>query len=132
MVAAEWAGFDCIPYADFATAFAEMRRDWTPDIMSTDDRSQYDALPPVLTVYRGQDASRRLGLSWSLCRDTAVGFAIGHREIWHPNPVLTTRRIQKSKIAFFTDERKEKEVVLFSCRPYAHDKIKALPAHSEG
>jgi hypothetical protein len=105
LVAAEWAGFDCIPYADFATAFAEMRREWTPDIMSTDDRSHYDALSPVLTVYRGQDASRRLGLSWSLRRDTAVGFAIGHRGIWHTNPVITRRRIQKSKIAFFVSAR---------------------------
>ena len=49
--------------------FNKYRAGWTPDVMSTVDQNKYDALPPVVTIYRGQNKSSRRGLAWSLSRD---------------------------------------------------------------
>jgi hypothetical protein len=91
--------------------------------MSPTDREAYDGLPSRFTVHRGQDASAAVGLSWTLRRSVAEDFARGHRGIRNEQPVVITRRIRKSTIAFFSDDREEKEVVLFKGGARIGDRI---------
>jgi hypothetical protein len=113
LVAACWPGFDLIPHREFAVAFRRHRSAWTPDAMTGEDRAAFDALPPHLTIYRGQDAGAPLGLSWTLSHDVAEGFARGHRGIRHRSPAICTARVRRSSVAFMCTDRDEAEVVLF-------------------
>jgi hypothetical protein len=113
LVAACWSGFDLIPHRKFAAAFRLHRSAWTPDAMTAEDRAAFDALPALLTIYRGQDAGAPLRLAWTLLRDVAESFARGHRGIRHRTPAICITRVRRSAVAFMCAERGEAEVVLF-------------------
>ncbi|MFZ2973860.1 MAG: hypothetical protein WA049_14585 [Ferribacterium limneticum] len=74
----EWAGFDNIGhYADalWETAFGWWSNDGPLlEMMTPDERDAYDALPDVVTVYRGCYKINKWGLSWSLSKETAENF----------------------------------------------------------
>ena len=79
----------------------------------------FDRIPheePV-TVYRGQDDSAPLGLSWTLSWDVAQDFARGHRNIFNPDPVVLALDVWSSEVAFYTNDREEQEVVLLAIPP---------------
>ncbi len=81
--AACWASFDAIPHRDFASECRAHRHGWKPDAMAGNDRAAFDALPKLLTIYRGQDAgdtrgrwhTPALGLAWTLRCNVAEGIA---------------------------------------------------------
>lgn len=99
-----WSMFDRIPHEEFAAQFARFASNAPPK----------PDLPGQLTVYRGQDDSAPLGLSWTLSRDVAEGFARGHRNIRNPDPVVLALDVSLSEVAFFTNDREEQEVVLLA------------------
>jgi hypothetical protein len=116
-IAAEWSGFDRIPHLTYAACFRQGRYYWSPACMGEAARTFYDALPKSsIAVFRGQDRSAHIGLSWTTDRTVANGFARGHRGLLNPNPVVLTTTVAKRNVAFVNTEREEAEVVLFSRR----------------
>jgi hypothetical protein len=109
-----WTACDAIPHDGFADLFTRHRRGWRPDYLGEEDRAFYDSLPDRLTVYRGQCASKPIGLSWTRDKATALEFARGHRGIRNERPVVYAARIRKTQIAGAYTARKEAEVVTFS------------------
>jgi hypothetical protein len=73
-------------------------------------------LPPVLTAYRGTSAvSQRLaakGLAWTLDRRVACWFAMRSRAK-DMAPLVLKTTVAREQVALHTNERKEREVVLF-------------------
>jgi hypothetical protein len=109
------AAFDAIPHMIYGFSFARWKSEWAADCTANDDRATFDALPLVgIHVYRGQDQSASVGLSWTSDRKVAEGFARGHRGMYNPKPVILERVIGKKDIAFTQTDREEAEVVLFS------------------
>jgi hypothetical protein len=96
-----WPDFDLIPHPAFEEQFRRFRLTAPGSC----------AKQPCL-LYRGQDVSAPLGLSWTRDRAVAEGFAKGHRGILNANPVVFSYQPSPSEIAFVCDERDESEVVL--------------------
>ena len=104
--------------------------------LSEDDLAFYNALPDEITVYRGCDASRVYGLSWTTDLELAKSFARGHRGMSPPNPVIACGMAAKKDLLFATNDRGESEVlvdrVFFSVADLAsHDKIDAKASSLE-
>ncbi|WP_299850579.1 hypothetical protein [uncultured Roseovarius sp.] len=104
IVSRAWSGFDRIPHEEFAYWFHVYRRS-VPKV---------EGLPRRMTVYRGQDASAPLGLSWTRSRTVAEAFARGHRIYFNPNPIVHERVITPGKVAFTCDDCEESEIVLIA------------------
>jgi hypothetical protein len=68
-------------------------------------------LPETLTVFRGCSRSRIAALSWTTKPSTALCFALGHDGIHVPNPVIAMAHINRSEAFWFSNCRKESEVV---------------------
>jgi hypothetical protein len=102
----EWSGFDLIDHAAFERLLKRIKSRRPPAIEAE--------LPsgPV-EVYRGQSALSPVGLSWTLDRSVAEGFARGHRGLRVPEPVVLTRVVTRDEMAFYTNDREESEVVTF-------------------
>ena len=126
VVAQEWTGFDAIPHAAYAAAFRRHRAAWSPDCMAPADRAAWDALPEVVTLYRGQPSAAPPGLSWTLRREVAEGFARGHRGIPVPSPAILRASVPRDAVAFCSTERDEAEAMLFA--PPARGAVEAEPA----
>lgn len=103
-----WGHCDLIPHE----RFEELFDDFCVFDDDTRRRNLPKSLPQRFEVYRGQDRYNAVGLSWTLSREVAQGFAIGHRGILNPNPVILKRTIAHSDVAFYLAERGEAEVVL--------------------
>ncbi len=71
-----------------------------------------DDWPKFVKVWRGCSRQRVLSFAWTLDRTVAEDFALGHRGIEVPDPVLASAEIHKSAIYFVENEREEQEVVL--------------------
>lgn len=103
-----WPSFDRVPHEAFVRLFAKFAAQWT----STDEIGR---LPQRMAVYRGQSGDAQPGLSWTLSRSVADGFARGHRGIAVPNGVTLERIISREDVALaFLDDRSEQEVVLWA------------------
>lgn len=102
-----WSACDRIPHERFERLFEEH---------GVDDYIARRKLPKkigeTVTVYRGQDMRGEVGLSWSLSRQVAEGFARGHRGILNPNPMVVRRRVRRDDIVLYTNARNEQEIVL--------------------
>jgi hypothetical protein len=72
----------------------------------------FDALPAQVRVFRGCSRERVRGVSWTLDRRIAEGFAQGHRFIPVPDPIIASAIIDKSVVFLASDERHENEVLL--------------------
>ncbi|WP_441260717.1 hypothetical protein AB7008_41650 [Bradyrhizobium sp. 521_C7_N1_3] len=80
-----------------------------PAAMDEIEWQQFDALPDVITVYRGQPKRNARGMSWSLVRETAEWFAGKWRycgEGW-----LLTATVKKRDVHAFKNDRNEQEIV---------------------
>ena len=102
-----WCSCDRIPHERFEQLF---------EVYGVDDYIARRKLPKkigeTVTIYRGQDVRGEVGLSWSLSRQVAEGFARGHRGILNPNPMVSQREVRRDDIVFFTNARNEQEIVL--------------------
>jgi hypothetical protein len=63
-------------------------------------------------VYRGCSRRRVRGLSWTLEREVAEGFARGHRHIRVPDPVIASAAISNAHIFCRINSRNEREVLI--------------------
>jgi hypothetical protein len=71
-----------------------------------------DGLPSVVTVYRGCSRTRLHGISWTTDEAVAHGFAIGHRGLRVPDPVVVKAAIAKQDIFAVVTDRSESEILL--------------------
>jgi hypothetical protein len=83
-----------------------------PELLSEHERRFFEGLPAQVPVFRGCSRPRVRGISWTMERTIAEGFAHGHRGIRVPDPVVASALIPKDAIFFATDDRNEKEIVL--------------------
>ena len=105
-----WTSFDRIPHDDYARLFHRFAEQWQPG-------PEIAGLPERMTAYRGQSADAPIGLSWTLDRDVAAGFARGHRFITVPNPAIFKVLIPRNLVVLaFPDDRKEAEIVVKSTK----------------
>lgn len=76
-------------------------------------------MPETVTVWRGTSALTRAqavrGLSWTLDRGLACWFAMRFADR-NGSPLLLTARVPRSEIMLDTDERNEREAVIFRKR----------------
>jgi hypothetical protein len=82
--------------------------------LSEDARELLQNLPADLLVFRGCSRTRVNGLSWSIDPVKAMEFAVGHRSIPVPDPVLVTAKIKRKDIFAVMTERGESEII---CAP---------------
>ena len=119
LMRANWTSLDAFSHLtfEFSEEFKlaydpEMGRYKSADeIILDEDREWWDALPDQLKIYRGCDKFRTDGLSWTVDRKVAEGFADGHRGVQATDPVIASAKIQKSDVWFATNERQEQEIV---------------------
>jgi hypothetical protein len=81
------------------------------EYMESEDREWLASLPERVTIYRGQFAGRRAGISWSTGREVAEFF--GQREIeLGLEAVVLSGRVKRSNIIAAFTGRKESEVLV--------------------
>jgi hypothetical protein len=85
------------------------------EMMTPEENAAYDKLPERVQCWRGCDASRLLGASWSLDKAVANSFPFRER-FYAPNPVLVTAVVRKDRILAVKLDRNEIEIVTFSAR----------------
>ncbi len=112
-LAEKWSLFDLIPHARFQRAFRRYRASWSSDCLPAADRAIYDRLPARFEAYRGQSADKPIGLSWTLNRAVAVGFAQGHRGIRNSSPAVLRTTMSKRSVALVVSDRGEAEIMMF-------------------
>lgn len=81
------------------------------EYLSDEGRAFYEALPTRVTLYRGCEAGRKYGVSWSTDRAVAERFAHGTR---FPclNPSMVKVQVHKEDILAVILDRNESEVLL--------------------
>jgi hypothetical protein len=97
-LAENWSSCDNISrfHSDLKIIFRRHRNLWA-EMTPIDERGAFDALPEVVTIYRGCGPQNRLGLSWSLSREIAAAFPFLNR-YKTPSPRLITARIKRANI----------------------------------
>lgn len=98
------------------SAMASLMRDAVLQVdlaehLDDEARKFFDALPPIAVVYRGCDAGRERGLSWTTDFGAAEEFASGRRRT-HQRPTLVRAEIPKKHIFGVMIERDEAGIVL--------------------
>lgn len=118
---------DTYAYTEAVTDFLQIATDSVEfvDYLTKPEREWFDALPDRFRVYRGSDASRCAGLSWTTSRDVALGFARGHRGIQNNAPVLLSGVVTKSRVLMATNDRTEFEILA----RFAHVKEKRIVSY---
>ena len=112
----EWSGCDNV--GRFRAVFMPMfqmlqRQRLTPirEMMDAEAQASYDALPEVVTVYRGCYACNKWGLSWSLSADTAARFPTLWRYRQPGQPLLVEAQAKKANIVALVLDRDEAEII---------------------
>ena len=72
----------------------------------------YASIPEHFTAYRGCTRLRAKGISWTLDRKVAEGFARGYRCYTVPDPVIASVTASKDEILLAIADRQESEVLL--------------------
>jgi hypothetical protein len=80
-------------------------------LLEPNERDLYMALPDLVSLWRGCEKGRERGLSWTLDRTVAEGFAQGKRCI-NRNPTLARAQIPKPHIFGVFLGRQEQEVAV--------------------
>jgi hypothetical protein len=83
-------------------------------MMTAEENAAYDALPEVVTIYRGCDAGSASlpGICWSLNKDVANRFPFLTR-FRAKNPAILTASVQKHWILAVKLGRSEEEIITF-------------------
>lgn len=84
-------------------------------MMNEEEQAVYEALPDVITIYRGCSARYLLGASWSLDKDVASKFPTLSR-YRVDDPVIVTARVKKQDVLALKLDRGEVEVITFAAR----------------
>jgi hypothetical protein len=89
---------------------------WRHHMMTADEVKALDALPPIVTVWRGCYAFNKRGFSWSLDRATAEGFPFLHRYRQDSQPLLVRGEVHRDHVMALKLDRNESEVVVVPSR----------------
>jgi len=83
------------------------------------DRKRFKALKQELTIYRGAKKWNHNGMSWTLDLSRAIYFATHHHHDGMPCSlppdmmgIVMQKTVRKSAVLFYTNERREDEIVL--------------------
>lgn len=82
------------------------------EMMTEIEVDAYQALPDIVTVYRGAGRINRMGASWSLDKEVARRFPTLNR-YQQNTPMLYTARVRKERILAVKLDREEAEVITF-------------------
>lgn len=85
------------------------------EMMDNEEQAAYDALPDIVTIYRGCGKKNIAGASWSLDRDIAARFPFLVRYKAR-EPLLVTAKVKKSNILAVKLDRNELEIITFSAK----------------
>lgn len=86
-----------------------------PEMMTEEELNAYNALPEIVTIYRGCYQINKWGWSWSLSKDVAKKFPLYLR--YHrpgEQPLLVTAKVKKQHIVAVKLDRGESEII--TCR----------------
>ncbi|MGU3358921.1 hypothetical protein ACLBWX_01165 [Methylobacterium sp. M6A4_1b] len=130
-----WAGFhqtwiDCDDTWDHRDELLELLRDFDAEaepcasLREDSDRAFYASLPDRITVYRGCDMDRVMGLAWTTDKAVALGFTKGHRGISVPNPVLASAFVRKHNILGTYQQRQEREILVDPARSLTNIRVR--------
>ncbi len=98
------------PYLDL---MRHLKHQWPPiSFYNADDQHFWNALPDIVTVFRGCGRRQVRGLSWTTNREIAAFFAKGGRFRPPYAPSIACATVSKSDIFFIKTSRKEAEIVL--------------------
>lgn len=86
-----------------------------PEMMRSHELRALNALPKMVTIYRGCTEGDKGGLSWTLDKAVAVKFPTLSR-YRTSSPVLLTAQIRKSRIVALKLGRREREVITFNVK----------------
>jgi hypothetical protein len=81
------------------------------DLLPPDERDFFEALPPLVCVWRGCEGGRERGVSWTTDQAIATQFAWGKRFI-NKVPTLVRAEIPKQHIFAVFTSRQESELAL--------------------
>jgi hypothetical protein len=81
------------------------------DCLGPDELTFYNALPAIISVWRGCEQGRERGLHWTTDRAVAEGFAEGKR-CTNKRPTLVQAQIPKPHVFAVFVNRQESEIVL--------------------
>jgi hypothetical protein len=82
------------------------------EMMNEKDQSIYDALPDIITIYRGCYKNNKWGFCWSLDPEIAVRFPLFLRyQQSGEKPILVTATVPKANIKAIKTDREESEVI---------------------
>jgi len=105
---AQWSfALDDTPFSDLA----EYPESWRHCMMTPDELAALNALPPLVTVWRGCYAHNKRGLSWTLDRDVAQRFPLLHRYRHVGQPLLIRAEVARDQILALKLDRNEAEVI---------------------
>jgi hypothetical protein len=86
-----------------------------PEMMKPEEQAAFDALPDILTVYRGCGPRNMLGASWTTNKMVAEKFPFLAR-YWVDEPLLVTGKVKKKNVLAYKLGRNENEIITFSAR----------------
>jgi hypothetical protein len=120
----EWSGFDNVGVFQpllmrILPALGPVR-----EMMSAKENRAYDALPEVLTVYRGCGPNNIDGMCWTMDRSIAECI-IKDARYWQAEPLLITAEVARSDVLALKLDRKESEVLSFQARIMRRDRLLA-------
>jgi hypothetical protein len=80
-------------------------------LMTDEENAFLEELPATITIYRGCYDVNRLGLSWTLDKETAQSFPLLNRYKQPSSPVLLKATIDKENVIAYFMDRQENEVL---------------------
>ena len=96
------------------------------EIMNEDEQVAYDALPEIITLYRGCYQNNKLGFSWSLEADVARKFPQFTRYRQDGQPLLVKATAKKTSIAAIKLGRGEAEIITYRPKQISTSYIRDL------
>lgn len=127
----EWSGFDNTGHNIdhlWDTAFGWWAQNGPlTEMMTSEELDAYNALPDVVTVYRGCYRTNKWGLSWSLSKEVANEFP-SYRRYCRPGeqPLLVTAKALKKNIIAVKLDRDESEIITWRPKHVSTRHIKLL------
>lgn len=97
------------------------------EMMTPEEFAVFEALPDVITVYRGCYKPNKWGLSWSLSKTVAEQFPTLNRYRQDGQPLLVTAQAMKKNIIAVKLDRKESEIITWRPRHISTRHIKVCP-----
>lgn len=86
------------------------------ELMDSEEITTFEALPEIITIYRGCGPLNKTGFSWTLNRDLAAQFPF-NRRYETDQPTLLTATISKHRAAALKLDRNEQEIIMIGLQP---------------